>query len=157
MVNQRKHYRVEAYLLLKPCSNNDCAEKKWLPFPELFLPTDSKYSEVILKNPMTQVNLSENGMGFTSSTKHATGEILEISLLFPIRQHMWCAVTTYGKVIRSIDNADNTFHIGVEFVGMSDGARRQIWEFILNKQREALEIDNIRRANIKKCLQGSLQ
>lgn len=155
MTNQRKHYRAEAYLLLKPCDNNDGAGSNCLPSPELFMPAESKYSDVILRSTMTKVNLSESGIGFAYSTKHATGEILEIILLFPVRQHMWCALTVYGKVIRSIDKADNVFHLGVEFVGMSDGTRRQLWDFILNKQREALEIEKIRKTKTKQCLRAS--
>lgn len=154
MVNRRKCYRVEAYLLLTPRDGDPKDESKWLPFPELFLPSDSKFAHIFLKNPMVRVDLSENGIGFSSATEHQVDEIIEITLLFPIKQHMWCAVTICGKVVRS-DRNDRSFQIGIEFMNMSDGARRRICDFILNKQRESLELEKIRRINVKRCLRAS--
>ncbi len=100
-------------------------------------------------NPIVQVNISEKGLCFNSTSKRTVGDCLEITLLFPKRTDEWCAVTVHARVIWSKGDVDGSYKVGVEFTGMSDGSTREIAQLVLSKQIEALRVKQFEKLHTK--------
>lgn len=79
-------------------------------------------------------DLSGGGLGIEADIDCEPGALLYLE--FEVEKKPFCAV---AEVKISVEQADDVFHWGVEFVGLAESDREEIIQFIFKKQNEALQ------------------
>jgi hypothetical protein len=107
---------------------------------------DSKLSAILsLLNPERRgftalsfrvMNLSANGMSFSSLESFDSGELLELKLILYGRPHI--LLTIYGEVLRSIEGEDG-FTVAIRFISETDEVRKAFLNYNFTKHRETLK------------------
>lgn len=89
--------------------------------------------------PMTCTDLSGGGMKLTSTVKVEPDSILEVDLS-SIDSHLPSNVM--AKVVRSVDNNDETYTLGIMFTSLTESDRDKIIKFVFQRQTEQRKISN---------------
>lgn len=87
--------------------------------------------------PMTCTDLSGGGMKLTSNVKIETDDVLEVDLS-RIDSNLPASVMV--KVVRSVDNKDDTYTLGIMFTSLTESDRDKIIKFVFQRQTEQRKV-----------------
>lgn len=87
--------------------------------------------------PMTCTDLSGGGMKLSSNVKIATDDILEVDLS---RIDSSLPDKVMVKVVRSVDNNDGTYTLGIMFTSLTESDRDKIIKFVFQRQTEQRKV-----------------
>ena len=86
-----------------------------------------------------EVNLSEGGIGFTTTEEVCDGDFFELEMILPV--FPIAVIKTVGKAVRvnSLNEGGNS--IGVQYTNIKDEDRDKIVHYLFKKQREWLRVN----------------
>lgn len=83
------------------------------------------------------LNISGNGMSFTSKDTYKSGDFLEIQMvLYPYPYHV---LYLYGEVVRVKQGDGDDYSIAIEFTHLDEDVRQEVINFDFKKHRETLQ------------------
>lgn len=83
------------------------------------------------------MNISGNGMSFSSREPFKNGEILEIQIV--LYTYSYKVLYLYGKVVRVEKGEGDDYSIAIEFTHLADEVRQELMNFDFKKHRATLQ------------------
>ena len=98
-------------------------------------------------NHLEQVNLSANGIAFSTTEKLESDSLLKLELVLVPEYHY---SVIYGRVLNSENNEDNNsiYRTSVEFEGINDQDKEKIIQHVMKKQSDDLREQRQSKINV---------
>ncbi len=94
-------------------------------------------SESLLKVESKSVNISAAGICFTMDEKVEKGDLVEVKMFLPDIHPV--GITTYGRVVRAIDDGCGQYKVALSFKDIEDDIRDEIVQYTLRRQRDIMK------------------
>ncbi len=90
----------------------------------------------ILNRKPVEANLSEGGIGFTTSEKMEEGTLLEIKMVLPV--FPIALIKVWGRVVRTEPLSAGGYRTGIQYIQIREEDQNKIVHYLFKKQREDL-------------------